>query len=375
MTKNNNSGKFVRPVFSKGIVFRVDGSRQLGMGHIMRCIGFAQQFEKAGLKPVFLVRNHGQNIIEIIRNNDYHVETIPKCCSFRKDAAMTLGFASRHNADVIVMDTSNAATLANLNKYEKYLKTLKSGIGFLISIDGLDEDCVDAKISVASDMIVIPYVGAEDRKYKPCNNTRYLLGPDYFVFRQEFMETAEIRRSIRSKARNVLISVGGSDVSNLTVKIVRALIKSNNVRLSLCFVVGPGFSSFARQQLNRVLRDFSGKCKVIAKNENMAELMFWADLIITGSGLTKYEAAVIGTPAVVISGGSSQQALMDEFEEYGSALHLGREKNIRGKDIGTVVEDILDSRSIRSRMSKKGRGLVDAKGAERIISQIPKEFL
>ena len=357
------------------VIFRADGSSRLGIGHIMRCIALAQGLRKIGINSIFIIRGYEQKIIELVQNNDYDVEIIPKNNSLIEDASLTLNFASRYCANVIIIDMSNTDTLTNLDAYKRYLQTLKSNRKFLVTIDGLDEDCSSNKIPIPSGIVVIPYLGAENRKYKSHGNTNYLLGPAYFIFRDEFIKAARIKREINREAQNILVTMGGSDPSALTVKIANALVKLNRISLNLRFVIGPGFNISISQELKIILADFNGNYELVIENFDMAELMFWSDLAIISNGLTKYETAVTGTPSIVISYNDFREKIVDEFERYGSTLYLGQGKNIYEDDIAKVVNSLLDDNGLRRQMSKKGRNLVDGKGAERVISQIPTKLL
>ena len=103
--------------------------------------------------------------------------------------------------------------------------------------------------------------------------------------------------------------------------------------------------------------------------------MLWSDLAITGGGLTKYETAVTGTPSVIISQVAHQAELAKEFEREGTALHLGLGSKVGEEDIAQAVERLLRDDALRAEMSKRGKRLVDGKGIERIISEIPQEVL
>ena len=80
----------------KSTLFRVDGSPHLGMGHIMRCLAFAQGLEKIGIDSIFVIRDYDQKIDKIIRRYGYEVEVMPHDSTFTKDATLTLEFVSQH---------------------------------------------------------------------------------------------------------------------------------------------------------------------------------------------------------------------------------------------------------------------------------------
>lgn len=350
----------------KPALFRVDGSHHLGLGHITRCIAFAQGLGGIGVKSIFVIRDYGPKITELIQHYGYNVETIPQGSSFAEDASLTSGFASRYSVNLIVTDLSNTDNMTNLDEYSRYFPALKVADKFMISIDDF------IKTDFPYDIQIIPYYGAENMNYKSYGGTKLLLGPTYFIFRQEFIEAAKVSREIRKDAQNILVTMGGSDPLNLTLKIAKVLNRLNKIFLNLRIVIGPGFAASAKQDIERILKGFKGNCELVIGSGNMAELMLWSDLAITGGGLTKYETAVTGTPSIMISYFDREAERAEEFERGGSTLHLGLISEINERDIAEAIEKLLKDFARRAEMAKRGKNLVDGKGIERIISEIPK---
>jgi len=48
------------------VVFRVDASLQMGIGHVMRCLVLAQALKENGAKVEFICRNYKGNLINKI---------------------------------------------------------------------------------------------------------------------------------------------------------------------------------------------------------------------------------------------------------------------------------------------------------------------
>lgn len=352
------------------VLFRVDGSSHLGLGHVMRCLAFAQGLEGIGVGAVFVVRDYARDVAEIIRQHGHAVQTIPGDCSFREDASLTLRFADQRKINLLVTDLSNTDIMADLSKYGEYLREMKGGGKFLVTIDDINE------IAFPSDIMVNPNYGAERMNYNLNGATRFLLGPCYFIFRQEFMDTAAANREIKKEARNILVAVAGSDPLNLTEKVVRALSKLENISsLNVRVVLGIDQYNSARHGLEERLGNLGGNCELLGRSENMAELMLWSDLAITGGGLTKYETAITGTPSIVISQAAHHVKIVEEFEKEQTILHLGLNSRVSEEDVAGATARLLRDYALRAEMSKRGKALVDGRGIERIISEIPGEVL
>jgi len=333
----------------------------------MRCLAFAQGLEEIGVKSIFVIRNYEQEVAELIGYYKCDVEPIPKSCSFKEDLLLTSELADQHNVKLIITDLCNIDTLANPGEYSGYLQGLKDTGKFLITIDDLNE------MAFPCDIVVNPNYGAEKMSYDFSSSTKFLLGPAYFIFRQEFVEAAKVTREVKENARNILITMGGSDPLNLTIKVAKALRQPSITPLNLQIVLGLSYPDSIKQGVNEALKDFRGNYELIQGSDNLAELMFWSDLAITGGGLTKYETAVTGTPSIIISQVAHQADLVKEFEKEETALNLGLGSQVNEEDIALAVERLLKDNALRAKMSTRGRKLVDGRGIERIISEIPSE--
>ncbi len=350
------------------VAIRADGSTEIGMGHIMRCLALAQGMEKTGVRPVFIVRDYDRRISELIRRHGYSVETIPADCNWTEDLRLTLEYSDRCQSRLIITDLGNAGNMAQPDEYRQHLQGLKGRGKFLVVIDDL------VKMSLPADVIINPHYGVSKTDYDTGDNTRLLLGPAYFIFRPEFIAAARVNREIKAEARNVLIALSGSDPIDIVGGVVGALVKSEKTRgLYLRIVLGMGYTESKKRKLEATLKDYPGQYELIQDSDNMAELMLWSDLTITGGGLTKYEVSVTGTPGIIIPQYDYLVELTAEFARTGAALDLGLVDTISDEAIAGAVTGLLGNSTRRAEMSRRGRELVDGRGIERILAEIPDE--
>ena len=83
---------------SRGLI-RVDGSHKIGLGHVMRCLAVAQGLTKAGIKSLFVIRDHEKSVSELIQRYGYPVETVPHECSFGTDASLTIDIIEQNKSE------------------------------------------------------------------------------------------------------------------------------------------------------------------------------------------------------------------------------------------------------------------------------------
>jgi spore coat polysaccharide biosynthesis predicted glycosyltransferase SpsG len=156
--------------------------------------------------------------------------------------------------------------------------------------------------------------------------TQYYCGPKYLFLRDEFDIFRE-NKDLKPKIEDILLIFGGSDPSNLTTRVLEKL--TNNLRVDI--VLGPEFKHF--DDVNRILAIYDNKnFKIHYEPDNIAELMYNADLTITSPGLSMFESVYMGTPVIVIPQSNLQ------YHYYNS---LNYEYLIKKSDIGQL-EDYLD---------------------------------
>lgn len=352
-------------ILRRHAILRADGSFHLGMGHIMRCLAFADGLNDAGVASMFVTKAFDPRVTDLIRSRGYDVEEIPSEATATDDVRLTREVATRNGAKLIVTDLCHQAALANREELDTYHRSLMSDY-FLICLAGGDA------IDLPAHIVVSPYFFRTTYPSPAADNRRILLlGPSYFIFRREFVESAQVPRTIAKEARRVLVTVGGGDELHLTSKIVRAFCALSERGLSLRIVLGPTYSDKLRREVSDLLIGFKGEYALLDHKTNMAEAMLWADLAITGDGLTKYETAVTGTPSIMLSRPNSEKALNKEFEKAGTTLYLGDGSLIDIEFLADKIQEVLQDYPLRMLMSQCGKALVDGQGLKRIIAKIP----
>jgi len=347
-------------------IFRADGSSHLGLGHIMRCFAFAAALPD--VRSVFVTRAYDERVSAVIKNHGYEVVEVPDDASPEEDLEITKRIAGDCAAKLLITDLFVRPILENFENLDSYHRMLRAD-HFVIAIASGEVTDVDA------DVVVSPYMGFEaDASQTPRSATR-LIGPDYFIFRPEFITAAERNRSIAKEARNILVTVGGSDDLNLSVKIARALCELAIPELNIHMVFGAGYSDELRRDVRTILEGVSGQCEFLEQDTDIAAEMQWSDLAIIGDGLTKYEVAVTGTPSVMLSRPESEEELNILFQEAGTTKYLGDGSALDVATLADTVRYVMGDYQLRRSMSEKGKAILDGKGLERIIANVPQEIM
>lgn len=347
------------------ILFRVDGSKEIGWGHVMRCIGLAEEFKNVKIKPVFIIKNEEDRLIKKIISAGFKVELIPKKINFSHESNLIIALTNKYRSQSVIIDLTNKITLKKINSFKKYIYILSENIKNITLIDGLKKECLISKIRLPINIAVVPYVGAENEKYLKNKRTSYLLGVKYSVIRNEFTQDSS-RKSIIRVANKILILPGGSNNILFVNKVLDSFtyLKTKNLHIK---IVSNNLS--IKGKLQNSLQS-SVTAEVIPNSKSISDLYKWADIAVSASGLSMYELAFMGVPAIIISNDPAHSSIVDNFLRSSTIIHLGPKQSIAVKQIASEIDKLLIDKNKRTKMSLNGRQLVDGKGARRIVSRV-----
>ncbi|GEM_PF-2225944 len=111
--------------------------------------------------------------------------------------------------------------------------------------------------------------------------------------------------------------------------------------------------------------------------EQFHSLLAAADLAICGGGLTLYEAAFLGVPAIAIAQPSPvpghedhQLGTIGKLAAAGCCLALGMAGEVGREQLSVTLGELLADCQRRGRMSAAGLGLLDGRGLMRTVEEI-----
>lgn len=329
----------------------------------MRCLAIADFFKSKNINAIFLSRS-GQIERQII-NRGFEIKILSEVSTIANELSFIKFLMIEKKIKVILLDINNYDTFKNFNAYNLYLGNLRKLSLFLVSF----EDFKDYPYT--SDIVIIPYFGTKNIKLHKKSDCKYLLGPKYFVLREEFSKVKPVL--VRKKIESILVTMGGSDSEGITLKVLKALC-STELGVSLKVVIG-GFAQIDDSTIKNLLSFYKGSYSIIRDVNNMAELMSESDIAIINSGLTKYETSAAGLPSVIISNNEYHSELMNDFAKYDTVRHLGPVNKVDKHQIAEAIACLAKDYKNRLKMSEAGKLLIDGNGIDRIFTEIPRELI
>jgi len=323
------------------VLFRVDGSSAVGMGHVFRSLAIADALRGLTRADVaFLMSaDHTEGVVTVSRAG-YAVRVVGD----RKEETFLehiRDFAPEILInDLPALDRSYLAALSHLGA---------TTVNLVDTIDDLDTTGQYAQVIVSV---------MNDERETP---EGFYGGPRYAILREHFRD--QPKKEVRERPGLVLLSFGGSDPQGLTLKAARAL-GALDASVDVVAVAGPAFAF--RREFEALSAQLPRRIPLINEaGGHIAELMLEADLMVGSGGMSVYEIAALGTPGIILGQNAREDRRMREFAGQGTVEYLGLGTEVEEDALAAAVRALLGDPARRRAMSARGRALVDGFGAAR----------
>ncbi|MDO7788277.1 UDP-2,4-diacetamido-2,4,6-trideoxy-beta-L-altropyranose hydrolase [Desulforamulus aquiferis] len=338
----------------KKLLLRADASGQIGIGHVMRSLALAQAWQDMGGEAAFLCLALPSKLKGLL--NEEKIKTTIKdniLIGSVDDARLTAELARELGITWVIADGYDYNS-----HYQGLIK--EWGLKLLIVDDFGHANYYPA------DIILNPGLDTNKGLYSNRETyTRLLLGPKYITLRREFIKLQRTQQEIAQEAKKILVTMGGADPGQVTLKAVEGLIDLG-MDLQIKVVIGPAYTSTDKLMALAA----NGNVLILQDVKYMSSLFQWADLGLTAGGCTVAEMAYMGLPSIIIQTAENQYASQLYENKYGAAIFAGDAQTITKDHICCCVKTLCNDYPRRLEMSNNACKLVDGKGSYRIFEYI-----
>jgi spore coat polysaccharide biosynthesis predicted glycosyltransferase SpsG len=335
---------------SGNVLIRCDGSPEIGLGHIVRCIALARELRDVHQRDVAFAMRAGPLGLAMAHEAGFRTIGPPQGGRFSYGPWLADAVKSTE-AEILVLDVRDELTADEV-------RTVRGDTG--VSVALIDDG---SERRFAADDVFYPPVPQARSLEWPVFNGRVHLGWEWVLLRREF--SAEPRRSTHEPAA-VLVTMGGSDPAGITLKAVRALALVGRP-LDGTVLLGRAYGHEA--ELSRLLLNYPHQLRVV-RDGDVRERMLAADLAILSFGVTSYEAAACALPAVTLCLTDDHATSAEAFVQAGIATSVGRADRVDEAQLAEAIERMLTDNAALGAMGARARSLVDGGGAARIAGAI-----
>jgi len=322
------------------VIIITEGYQSTGYGHITRCLSLYQAFQENNIIPTLMV-NGDKEAEHFLADSNYEL--------FNWLDYPEILLAKIGSPDIVIVDSYKTD--------EKFYSELFTRTRLLVAIDD------NMRLNYKAHIIVNGTIDSENYDYKKEDKVEHLLGAEYIPLRKEFWNPEE--KAINAEIKNVLITLGGQDIRNLTQPILDYFL-DHAPYLNYYVVAKENFKIDFKKHTSR------GKVEFIfdADALKMKELMLNCDIAVSAAGQTIYELARTGTPAIAVIVADNQIKNVQGWIKNGFITEelYWNDSNLL-ENICLGISKLKDP-AIRERISFLGRNTIKGDGAVKIVSHL-----
>lgn len=308
---------------ARKIIFRIIGNKDVGMGHIYRCISLAKMF--LGHDVQFICREEDKLAVETVA--EYHFPVLSLTSGQEADHIMA------QSPDLIINDTLSTSS-------EDIMMMRRSGAK-VMTLEDKGAGLKDADL-------VINEIFSDTAS----TSNHVYTGHDYVVLRDEFFQQGRVTRKHKTD-KHCLVSFGGSDPSNYTQLVLSQFDKIfAELGYAVTVIIGQGYAHKESLYAQIIALQSQSLITVVEGTDQIAKLMASADLAFAGNGRTVFELAQMRLPTIIIP--QHERELTHDFAHQTDGFHLlGLIDNEDArKNLYRVGEELLRSKEKRQKMSE-----------------------
>ncbi len=331
-------------------VIRADAYATLGTGHVMRCIALGQGIQDSGGEVIFISYCDSEGLVSRLRNEGFNLHLLYEAGCLPE----TLKLIKEEKPDWVVLDGYHFDAA-----YQKAVKD--AGYKLMVIDDYAHLDCYHA------DIIMNQNYGAEKIHYNAAPHAKLLLGTKYAMLRREFRKLGRSKRGIPEIAEKLLITMGGADKANHTLRVLKAV---NLIDRPLTVKVVLGAANSYCEILAKEAEGSRHRIEILKDVEDMPHLMSWAEAAVSAGGSTVWELAYMELPSLLCIVADNQAEIVNMLARAAAFHTVGWVKDIAVDSMADCLSRLLFNKAVRSNMRKSMHAMVDGKGTGRIYSNL-----
>ena len=334
------------------VLFCTGGSRETGIGHVMRCQALAQAAAEQGLDSLFVVNEAARQFI--IERHDWSGRLILAADTEQALASQLTALAAEHAAVAIVLDGYGFS--------ESLLKEVSHADAPLVLLDDIRQPGFQY-----ADILCNPAGEVWREEYTQANPTAMLcLGARYRLLRREFSVTQPLPINQRF---SLTINMGGSDPAGLTLPVLEALTAALP-DAPFRVVTGPGMAADALDALTRFIGESNSAIQHVHNCQDMADLWINARLAVVAAGGSQFELAACLTPSVLLTVAANQRQASEEAARQGWCEVMDAEDNLDLAALTARVKALWQDENRLEDMSRSASEVAVTDGAWQLLAAI-----
>lgn len=334
------------------VVFRADASKQIGGGHVMRCLALADVLTRRGARCLFACLPNTMETAPALVDSGYELLELNEP---GHAASLATAMARRRlpRCDWLIVDHYGWDVSQE--------SACRSFAGSILAIDDLADRVHDC------DMLLDQTFGRDPVDYDALtpSHCRKLIGPSYALLRPEFAAARPeaLARRKSGAVRRVLVSMGLTDPSNATSLVLEGIAKSG-LPLKVDVVLGPAAPHLAA--VRKIATASAGAIELHENPPSMPVLMMKADVAFGAGGSSSWERCCLGLPSILLVIADNQKEVVANLSSQSAIIALGDPDEIDVEEIAAVLRDLNARPERLAELEMAAAAICDGRGAYRI---------
>jgi spore coat polysaccharide biosynthesis protein SpsF len=322
-----------------------NGGGKFGYGHVKRMTVLARALrDRNGIASVFAMSGSTE-ALEPIQRAGFEAVGFS-----HYEFSQVMKLVEARSPDLVIVDCREGPSRAELT-------ALKTKVSSVVVIDDGNERRLAADRAYYPP---VPQSGAMNWAGSMCERR---IGWEWSLLG---LSPTGVRVKPHGSRQTLLVTMGGSDPLHLTERCALALAKIDPV-FRVRFVIGPGV---ANKDIASHIARLSPSFETVEGASDLATEFASADATLVAFGVTAYELAAFGVPAIYLSLTPDHALSASAFEKAGMGISLGVAKDLADEAIVRAVRQLLGDAGRRRAMRRAGLMTVDGQGAGRVAADI-----
>lgn len=328
---------------------RVDGGFRIGLGHIYKSLWLAEVLRKKGYEVVFLTTEDPVSA-DLIHCKKFSVHPLQADWDEKRSIQAVNEWTQINSPAFLIIDHWDWPA-EYWERLEKRPETI------FVAVDIPPEGFYKFDLAFQG---IRNSLANRDYKQDGC---RVHEGPTYLMLSPESQRYCGAWKPTGS-LKNILLTFGGTDVADFSTRILDCL-KNLPYDFDLTLIVGPGTPNL--DAIEAKAANSGLKVNILRNVAGLAEFMCRADLVVSTAGLGSLaELALTGAPAILFAAVPHQTDNADKYSPVGGILNCAQKVGIIDELFIWHLDSLARNPRLLADLSRKWRGLVDAKGLERM---------
>lgn len=349
--KAMNAHVHQKPLQAEGgfALISCDGGGIHGYGHVRRSLTLARALrDREGFGVAFIL-NGDEAAAKTLRAAGFETTLLSGLGKANTLAALI----AEKNPDILISDARENLTRAHLAR-----------LSGRIPVTAVIDDSSDLRLAV-SHAYYPPVPQMKNLSFTGARTT-VRVGWEWALLGID--PSCVATRAARDETRpNIVVSMGGSDPLDLT-RLAACALSKITAPFRARFIIGPAFRN--TQRLSREIEAMSPAFEAAQGVADIGPEFAAADLALVAFGVTAYELAALGVPALYITLSDDHSLSASSFAEAGMGIVLGLGRVLRAEDIARATWKLALDRERRHDMRAAGLNTVDGLAGQRIAADL-----